>query len=237
MYLSASTILNLSFTQRALASIDPVATLSIANANIAPDSHTRSAVLAGGTFPGQTITERRQLQTGCGECLDRYNDAQNNLGRTYFRILRYIGTGCFKGPLHADGPAFVMQCPTAPGDSFLYDFDTPDHADTYWYHSGIGMAVEVHLSSTNLVTPTEAWTTWTMPSISSGTETDLHPLTSPAAPGAANIHVSDVDLNLVLRFESSLTTNVFDMSAQIPITSTEPSHLRIHHQRSIALVP
>lgn len=39
----------------ALASIGPVATLNIANANIGPDGFTRSAVLAGGTFPGPII--------------------------------------------------------------------------------------------------------------------------------------------------------------------------------------
>lgn len=38
------------------AAIGPAATLNIGNANISPDGRTRSAVLAGGTFPGPVIT-------------------------------------------------------------------------------------------------------------------------------------------------------------------------------------
>ncbi|TFY61114.1 hypothetical protein EVJ58_g4703 [Rhodofomes roseus] len=38
----------------------------------------------------------------------------------------------------ADGPAFVTQCPIASGDSFLYDFNVPDQAGTFWYHSHLG---------------------------------------------------------------------------------------------------
>ncbi|KZT19046.1 multicopper oxidase [Neolentinus lepideus HHB14362 ss-1] len=38
----------------------------------------------------------------------------------------------------ADGTAMVTQCPINPGNSFLYNFDVPDQAGTYWYHSHIG---------------------------------------------------------------------------------------------------
>lgn len=51
-----------------------------------------------------------------------------------------------------DGPSFVTQCPLVPGESFLsvvsflpltqlthpdysYNFQVPDQAGTYWYHS------------------------------------------------------------------------------------------------------
>jgi iron transport multicopper oxidase len=40
-----------------------------------------------------------------------------------------------KGTNWADGPAFVNQCPIAPGHSFLYDFAAPGQAGTFWYHS------------------------------------------------------------------------------------------------------
>ena len=35
----------------------------------------------------------------------------------------------------ADGPVGVTQCPISPGHSFLYQFDVPDQAGTFWYHS------------------------------------------------------------------------------------------------------
>ena len=40
-----------------------------------------------------------------------------------------------KGTAWADGPAFVTQCPITSGNSFRYDFDVPDQAGTFWYHS------------------------------------------------------------------------------------------------------
>lgn len=39
------------------------------------------------------------------------------------------------GSSWADGPVGVNQCPIAPGNSFLYDFNVPDQAGTFWYHS------------------------------------------------------------------------------------------------------
>ncbi|KAJ7867025.1 hypothetical protein B0H14DRAFT_3442149 [Mycena olivaceomarginata] len=35
----------------------------------------------------------------------------------------------------ADGVSFVTQCPIVPGNSFLYEFSTPNQAGTFWYHS------------------------------------------------------------------------------------------------------
>ena len=29
----------------------------------------------------------------------------------------------------------MNQCPISAGNSFLYNFDVPDQAGTYWYHS------------------------------------------------------------------------------------------------------
>ncbi|KAF8634695.1 hypothetical protein AX15_000753 [Amanita polypyramis BW_CC] len=35
----------------------------------------------------------------------------------------------------ADGSVGVTQCPIVPGNSFLYEFQVPDQAGTFWYHS------------------------------------------------------------------------------------------------------
>lgn len=51
---------------RAGASIGPETPLNIVNANIAPDGFTRSAVLAGGTFPGPVITGKKVHLLFCG---------------------------------------------------------------------------------------------------------------------------------------------------------------------------
>ncbi|KAG6335799.1 hypothetical protein ID866_3295 [Astraeus odoratus] len=39
------------------------------------------------------------------------------------------------GSNFADGVAFVTQCPIAQNNSFLYQFEAPHQAGTYWYHS------------------------------------------------------------------------------------------------------
>ena len=44
-----------------------------------------------------------------------------------------------KGSSWADGPVGVTQCPILPGNSFLYAFDVPDQAGTFWYHSHLCM--------------------------------------------------------------------------------------------------
>jgi len=51
------------FAGKVAAAIGPVATLNIANSNISPDGYTRSAVLAGGTFPGPVITGTKVRST------------------------------------------------------------------------------------------------------------------------------------------------------------------------------
>ncbi|CAI9106126.1 OLC1v1005195C1 [Oldenlandia corymbosa var. corymbosa] len=38
----------------------------------------------------------------------------------------------------ADGTAFISQCPTKSGESFIYDFIVPK-AGTYFYHGHLGM--------------------------------------------------------------------------------------------------
>ncbi|KDQ26265.1 laccase [Pleurotus ostreatus PC15] len=117
---------------RVEAAIGPRATLTIANKVIAPDGFPRSAVLAGGTFPGPLIR---------GKTGDRLKiNVVNALADKTMAVDTTIHWhGLFqKGTNWADGVAMVTQCPIIPGHSFLYDFRVPDQAGTFWYHSHLG---------------------------------------------------------------------------------------------------
>ncbi|KAJ7694600.1 laccase [Mycena rosella] len=109
--------------------IGPIANLPIVNKHIAPDGFTRSTVLAGGTFPGPLIR---------GFKGDRFllNVQDLLTDSTMLRSTSIHWHGFFqRNTSYADGPAFVTQCPIAPNHSFLYDFQVPGQAGTYWYHS------------------------------------------------------------------------------------------------------
>nr|AKE48164.1 laccase A [Pleurotus eryngii var. ferulae] len=117
---------------RVEASIGPRGTLNIANKVIQPDGFSRSAVLAGGSYPGPLIK---------GKTGDRFQiNVVNELADTSMPVDTSIHWhGLFvKGHNWADGPAMVTQCPIVPGHSFLYDFEVPDQAGTFWYHSHLG---------------------------------------------------------------------------------------------------
>ncbi|CAL1710149.1 unnamed protein product [Somion occarium] len=114
---------------RAYAAIGPVADLHIVNKDIAPDGVLRPTVLAGGTFPGTLITG----QKGDNFKLNVIDDLTDERMLTPTSIHWH---GFFqKGTNWADGPAFVTQCPITSENSFLYDFNVPDQAGTFWYHS------------------------------------------------------------------------------------------------------
>ncbi|KAI0043602.1 multicopper oxidase [Auriscalpium vulgare] len=113
----------------ALAAIGPVADLPIVNKVIAPDGFSRSAVLAGGTFPGPVITARKGDRLKIN-VKDELSDSSMDLPTSIH------WHGLFqKTTNYADGAAFVNQCPIIPKHSFLYDFDTRNQAGTFWYHS------------------------------------------------------------------------------------------------------
>ncbi|EIN05369.1 laccase 1 [Punctularia strigosozonata HHB-11173 SS5] len=130
-----ATFVSLSMSLRALAAIGPTATLDIVNVQMAPDGFnvTRDTVVAGtngvGTFPGPLITGNKG------------NNFQINVNNQLSDVAMLKTTsihwhGLFqKGTNWADGVAFVTQCPIASGNSFLYNFDVPDQAGTFWYHS------------------------------------------------------------------------------------------------------
>ncbi|EEB90810.1 hypothetical protein MPER_10937, partial [Moniliophthora perniciosa FA553] len=86
--------------------IGPVAELVIQNRVVSPDGFTRSASLVGDQVIGPLI-----------------------VGNKHWHGLLQKTTAW------ADGAAFVTQCPIIQGDSFLYNFDVPDQAGTFWYHS------------------------------------------------------------------------------------------------------
>ncbi|KAI0062714.1 laccase [Artomyces pyxidatus] len=113
----------------ALAGIGPITNLPIVNSVIAPDGYSRDAVLAGGIFPGPLITGLK------GENFQI--NVQDQLTDTSMDTVTSIHWhGLFQHTSnYADGPAFVTQCPIIPGNSFLYNFNVPDQAGTYWYHS------------------------------------------------------------------------------------------------------
>ncbi|KAG6334762.1 hypothetical protein ID866_4328 [Astraeus odoratus] len=111
--------------------IGPSSTLEIANKVIAPDGFSRSAVLAGGTFPGPLL----QAQKGDAFNLNVVNKLTDTSMNTTLSIHWH---GIFQHQTNwADGTDFVTQCPIPPNESFLYKFTVPDQAGTFWYHSHV----------------------------------------------------------------------------------------------------
>ncbi|KAG6844817.1 Acyl-coenzyme A oxidase 2 [Tephrocybe sp. NHM501043] len=111
------------------AAIGPVSDLVISNAVVSPDGFSRSAVLAGGTYPGPVITgkkgDRFQLNV-----IDALTD------NTMLRSTSIHWHGILQNKTNwEDGVSFITQCPIAANDSFVYDFRVYDQAGTFWYHS------------------------------------------------------------------------------------------------------
>ncbi|EIW60660.1 phenoloxidase [Trametes versicolor FP-101664 SS1] len=125
----AALAVTVSLALNALAGIGPVLDLTISNAVVSPDGFSRAAVVANDQAPGPLIT---------GQMGDRFQiNVVNKLSNhTMLKSTSIHWHGFFqKGTNWADGPAFVNQCPIATGHSFLYDFQVPDQAGTFWYHS------------------------------------------------------------------------------------------------------
>ncbi|KAJ7625705.1 laccase [Roridomyces roridus] len=119
----------LSTTSLAATVLGPVANLPIVNKVIAPDGYKRSAVLAGGQFPGPLISANK----GAHFLLNVQDQLTDN---TMLRSTSIHWHGLFqRNSSWEDGPSFVTQCPIAANNSFLYDFQAPDQAGTFWYHS------------------------------------------------------------------------------------------------------
>nr|AYR00612.1 laccase D [Antrodiella faginea] len=126
---SLRSIILLSLSVTAHAAVGPVADIVISNVDIHPDGFIRPAVVAGGTFPGPLIVGNM----GDNFQLNVIDELTNEDMKTATSIHWH---GFFQhGSNWADGAAFVTQCPITSGNSFLYDFNVPDQAGTFWYHS------------------------------------------------------------------------------------------------------
>ncbi|PPQ95564.1 hypothetical protein CVT26_008592 [Gymnopilus dilepis] len=118
----------------AAAAIGPSANIFVANKFITPDGFNRSAVLAGASedsiqFPGPLITGNK------GDTF-QLNVIDNLTNTSMLTSTSIHWHGLFQNKSSwADGPVGVTQCPITPGNSFLYEFDVPNQAGTFWYHS------------------------------------------------------------------------------------------------------
>ncbi|OJA19190.1 hypothetical protein AZE42_10704 [Rhizopogon vesiculosus] len=109
--------------------LGPKSNLIIANEVIAPDGFTRSATLAGGTFPGPIITAQKGDTFAINVVNKLSDDSMFKSTSVHWHGIVQNGTN------YADGVAFVTQCPIAQNDSFLHKFEAHNQAGTYWYHS------------------------------------------------------------------------------------------------------
>ncbi|KAL0958598.1 hypothetical protein HGRIS_013939 [Hohenbuehelia grisea] len=108
--------------------------LYINNADVAPDGFDRSAVVASKLPSGGSVTG--PLIRGYKGSVFEINVVNQLTDSSMLKSTSIHWHGFFqKKTAWADGPAFVTQCPIAPGDSFLYQFKVPDQAGTFWYHS------------------------------------------------------------------------------------------------------
>ncbi|KAF9032497.1 laccase [Hymenopellis radicata] len=103
--------------------------MPIVNTVIAPDGFSRSAITPGGTFPGTLIKAQKGDSV---EIVTHNRLSDTNMRRSY----SIHWHGFFQARTSGmDGPAFVNQCPVAPGDDFTYSFDLAEQTGSYWYHS------------------------------------------------------------------------------------------------------
>ncbi|THH00646.1 hypothetical protein EW026_g1909 [Hermanssonia centrifuga] len=113
--------------------IGPATDLLIVNGEVSPDGFSREAVLAGGTFPGPVITGKK----GANFQINVVDKLENE---TMLKSTSVHWHGIAQHHSNwADGTASVTQCPIASGDSFLYEFNVPDQAGTFWYHSHLSL--------------------------------------------------------------------------------------------------
>nr|AEO22162.1 laccase [Pleurotus ostreatus] len=122
------------------AAIGPTGDMYIVNEDVSPDGFNRSAVVAR-DVPATDAASETASVTGVlvqGNKGDNFQlNVLNQLSdTTMLKTTSIHWHGFFQsGSTWADGPAFVNQCPIASGNSFLYDFNVPDQAGTFWYHS------------------------------------------------------------------------------------------------------
>jgi iron transport multicopper oxidase len=101
---------------------------TIANADIAPDGYTRSAVLVNGQFHGPTITANKGDTVNVHVTNSLTDSTMRRSTSIHWHGITQHTTA------YQDGAAFVTQCPIGPNSTYTYSFKVPD-SGTYWYHS------------------------------------------------------------------------------------------------------
>ncbi|KAH7891030.1 laccase [Phlebopus sp. FC_14] len=109
--------------------VGPVAELEIVNKVIKPDGYARSAVLAGGVFPGPLIKAQKGDNFSIN-VVNKLHDASMDMDTS----IHWHGLVQNRSNW-ADGVSFVTQCPIRPNNSFQYRFNAREQAGTFWYHS------------------------------------------------------------------------------------------------------
>ncbi|KAJ7066264.1 laccase 3 [Mycena amicta] len=103
--------------------------LNIVNTQLSPDGFVRDTVSPNGTFPGPVFA----VNKGDTVVIHTHNKLTDANMRRSTSIHWH---GFFQARTSGmDGPAFVNQCPIAPGTTFDYVFDTAGQTGNYWYHS------------------------------------------------------------------------------------------------------
>ncbi|KAI0059380.1 laccase [Artomyces pyxidatus] len=127
---------SLVFVLASLASVAHSAVVSqdlhIVNQILSPDGYSRDTVLAGDTFPGPLISGNKGDNFQINVFDDLTDSALDLVTSIHWHGIDQKGTN------EMDGVSMVTQCPIIPGDSFLYNFNIPDQAGTFWYHSHYG---------------------------------------------------------------------------------------------------
>ncbi|KAG1732007.1 laccase [Suillus paluster] len=109
--------------------LGPQTNLIISNKVISPDGFTRSATLAGGTFPGPIIAATKGEKFAIN-VVNRLTDGEMLKSTSvHWHGISQNRTN------YADGVSFVTQCPIAQNHSFLHSFEAGNQAGTFWYHS------------------------------------------------------------------------------------------------------
>lgn len=91
--------------------------------------HVTPALAYGGQFPGKEIRARQ------GEWLRvRFTNHLDQPTTIHWHGIRL--------PIEMDGVPYISQAPVLPGESFVYQFKTPD-AGTYWYHPHVASSEQL----------------------------------------------------------------------------------------------
>ncbi|KAI6165261.1 laccase [Pisolithus thermaeus] len=109
--------------------LGPSSQLALTNSIVSPDGFARSAVLAGGSFPGPLI----QAQKGGEISVNVVNQLVDESMPIDSSIHWH---GIFQHETNwADGTSYITQCPIPANESLVYQFNPGDQTGTYWYHS------------------------------------------------------------------------------------------------------